>query len=388
MRNFSMMKAIVAVAVVLAALSSCSREIVLDPQEEPLVAVECVLTDSPVQNLKMMMTKVPSMNAASVIDEADVLLIDITANSEVGRFERRDSVTWTLDYTPEYKHGYRLEVRVPGRDLVWAEQTMLEECMISTIRAKVLKYYRPFEHWLFPGVDKPSDRWAIQLEGLYISMYPHSAATWIRALNYNHETGEREIAEQICSDYYAYADKFNLSGVYEPPTSSVLLGYYDHTGGLENMENWPYEKRYFLTSLYGGMDGYPLHKRYLRFETGLWDKNLAGKQILISGSFTGRFYNGDPVSMANLDSAVAENEGIIVVSVVSEDYDKFLLSGIKAQQISESDDLSSIYLRENSYSNINGGVGIFGAKTEKVLGWIPAYTIVTDSSEYPIEVFY
>ncbi len=379
--------ALICIFAAMAVLDSCAREIVMDAREKPLVVVECVLTDSPVQTLSLRLTKGEMMDEAPVIEDAEAVLIDLTGNRIVGSFERRDDVTWTLDYFPVYKHSYRLEVSVPGYcDLVWAEQTMLEECRISTVKQKVYKYFKPFEQWLMPEVDSPSDRWALDgVEGLYICMYPHPKATWIRAFNYNNETGEREIAEQICTDHYSLADNFNLCGVYEAPTSSVLMSYYDHTGGMENWENWTYDERRFLTSLYGSMEGSPLHKRYLRFATGLWDETLAGEQILVSGSFTGRYYAGNPVFMNDPDSAVKDDEGIIVVSVVSDDYDRFLLDVIKEQLLSESADLPSIYLRENTYSNIKGGVGIFGAKTERIVGWIPAYTIVTDSSEYPIE---
>lgn len=31
-------------------------------------------------------------------------------------------------------------------------------------------------------------------------------------------------------------------------------------------------------------------------------------------------------------------------------------------------------LRENIFTNIHGGIGIFGAKTETVVEWVPAYT--------------
>ena len=51
-------------------------------------------------------------------------------------------------------------------------------------------------------------------------------------------------------------------------------------------------------------------------------------------------------------------------AALSDDYDRYLLDAYQQYYAEQSDDLSTIYLRDNLYGNIHGGVGIFGAATE------------------------
>ncbi len=62
-------------------------------------------------------------------------------------------------------------------------------------------------------------------------------------------------------------------------------------------------------------------------------------------------------------------KGGIVFTTVSDDYDRYLLEAIHYQQQQEIDDMTAIYRRDNIFSNIKGGIGIFGAKTECMTNW-------------------
>ena len=87
-----------------------------------------------------------------------------------------------------------------------------------------------------------------------------------------------------------------------------------------------------------------------------------GNTFIICGSF---FEQNNPKP----DEPLGSKGGILFVST-SEDYDRYLQESIYYQQLQESDDMSSIYLRDNIFSNIVGGVGIFGAKTQCLEKWI------------------
>ncbi len=326
---------------------SCVREIELDADDPLTVVVECVLVDAPVQTLKLMLTKGTAEEEAPVIEEAEVTLIDLTDNIDAGLFERQDDMTWTLDYQAIPEHSYRLEVRVTGYDPVWAEQTMPLECRaMSTFYAD----------WSSSSYHTYSSH----VNGSLILLTHTPLSTWIRAMNYNPETGNREIAEHICTDA-PYVDNFNLTGgVYDPPVTTTILPSGESSD------------RY----LYANLEGYSLHKRFLRLDT---DKVLEAEVlqvgISISGSFTGEYFNNGTAAIP-ADKAPREDEGIVIVSIVSDDYDLYLRDAIKYQQLSESSDLSSVYsLSGNVYSNIHGGLGIFGAKTEKVVEWNPFYWV-------------
>ncbi len=342
----------------LAAAASCAKEIVMDPEEEPIVFVECVLTEEPVQTLKLGLTKGASMTEAPVITEAEAVLTDLTMKTEVGRFERKDDGTWTLDYAALPDHSYRLEVSVPGHDLVWAEQTMPDKCDVSSINAELTDLYTTFTK---------------RYVGTVVFLDHCPQATWISALNYNPETMKREPVEFICTDA-PYADNFNLTGGTYEPHSEPWLGFrYDYISE-KYVED---EAGIFYHYLYEWLRGYPLHRGYLRFETGsLSEDDIIKHPIYIAGSFTGNYYDHvDYLWETSAPPPPEDDEGVMIASVVSDDYDKYLRDAIIHQQLKESGDLSSIHLRENIYSNINGGLGIFGAKTEKYLKWRAFYSI-------------
>ena len=117
-------------AVLPALLCSCAKEIVMDAREEPVVAVECILSEQPIQTLRLSFTKGAAMDEAPTLTEADAVLIDLTEGKTVGSFKRQDDGTWALDYAAVPEHSYRLEVDVPGYETVWAEQTMPTACLV------------------------------------------------------------------------------------------------------------------------------------------------------------------------------------------------------------------------------------------------------------------
>ena len=72
-----------AVAIVLASvtlLSACAEQIVMDTREEMPVVVNCVLTDSDIQYLKLFYAKRPSENGYRIIDDADIVIVHAGTN--------------------------------------------------------------------------------------------------------------------------------------------------------------------------------------------------------------------------------------------------------------------------------------------------------------------
>ena len=71
------------------------------------------------------------------------------------------------------------------------------------------------------------------------------------------------------------------------------------------------------------------------------------------------------VEMVAFDTAASHGAkfGRLIVSSLSPDYGRFWKEAWLFKKTHEGDDLSSIYLRDIIYSNIQGGLGIFGAMT-------------------------
>lgn len=320
-------------------LASCIRDTELDSGERPQVVVECILTNSPVQTLRLSFTKGASREREP-LTEADARLYDVSENKEAGVFLYSNADTWTLRYEPTPGHTYRLEVNVPGQDPVRAEQTMPE----NHVRAV---YYWP----VFGSIDKYEYNSSPLIVYELVSLPDY---TWIYAMCWDEMNGTRRIADNLCTDF-PYVDNFNLTGdVYDPQVDTVFQY------GLE-----------FHYAKYWPLKGTSMHRKYLRIPH---PEQVEKNWLILSGDMEGAFpyelnEQSQPVNDGMIGQ-VEEGQGYIVFAAVSEDYDTYLMDAIRIQLLQESSDLSSIYLRENIYSNIQGGLGLFGARTEQKMIWM------------------
>ena len=58
---------------------------------------------------------------------------------------------------------------------------------------------------------------------------------------------------------------------------------------------------------------------------------------------------------------------------MSDNYKRYLDDAIRLQILNEPGDLTRIYVRDNIYSNINGGIGLFAATSEERGDWARIY---------------
>ena len=325
-------------SVICISLTGCVRDVVLDAGERPKVVVECVLTDSSPQELRLSFTKGASLAEVPELTEASARLIDLTNNYPAGEFRRRDDGIWVLDYAAEPRHNYRLEVEVPEYELVWAEQTMPVENDIYC------SSYAPYA----ASSTLPSYK---NLVGTEYSYHKLRYNTWIYGMNYDEQTGIHRMAELICTDC-ELVDNFNLTGdAYIPETSDT-----DFYGRELPSELYPY------------LSGAGLHRNYLRLKKSDSEEG----PFLISGDFRGPYYyylNRFP----DKPREPYENDGYIVFMTVSDDYDRYLKEAIGYISRMESSDVTAAFRRENIFTNIHGGVGIFGAQIKGIGQWMRAF---------------
>ena len=67
-------------------VASCVKDVIMDAQEKPQVAVVCILSNEPVQELTLLFTKGASQKGQVSVTEAEAILIDESFNEEVGHF--------------------------------------------------------------------------------------------------------------------------------------------------------------------------------------------------------------------------------------------------------------------------------------------------------------
>ena len=361
-----------------ALLPSCVRDVTMDAHEKPQVVVACILSDKAEQTLLLSFTKGASLEEAPPLTEAKVTLFEREWERddfhEVGHFKRIQGSEWTLAYKAIPGKQYRLEVEVPGYDLITSEQTMPQVAKIRSLGIT------PYVETLWNlGLHYPSLTWeevfipnAEDFESLplgvkcyYVLDLPDPV--WIYAMNYDPESGEHHIAEEICTEC-TLVDDFNTSGEnYVAPERTDVPN--------------PYVEGSHVAKLAPQLEGKPLHRRYLRFpakdlteEKGWW--------FMLAGGMQGKYNCRDFYQPYYGDNGLARpllpDEGYIEATTVSKDLDEYLRDAYYKQQLQESSDLTTIFLRDNSFTNIHGGLGIFGAKCSRKYQWSGEYEYVDD----------
>lgn len=382
---------IIATAVLLLLQTSCVKDVIMDAKEKPQVSVVCILTDDPVQELRLSFTKGASLSEAPPLTEAEATLTDLT-RGEVMKFQRQQDGVWRTDFAAKPGHRYRIDVSVPGYAPIWAEDRMPQK----------LRFYLQQVHWFDRMMESPTRYRPLNPEAdegfriwvwkdgddlpkgeTYFSVAALQNPVWIYALNYNPATGQRELADEICTEYGG-VDNFNLTGTtYDPPQWEEPIPYTIKPAYSAFLADT------HTKALYPFLKGSPMHKYFLRIIPREIELKPEFKPVAfgVSGYFYGKYncpdffqwveyVSFDPVEDVNSHWGygyahdVAFDEGYVVCAAVSDVFDAFLKEAWTMQEIDASTDLSTIYLRDNVYTNIQGGaVGIFGCKVERKFQW-------------------
>ena len=367
--------------ILMVTLSSCIRDVIMDAKERPQVVVVCVLSDDPVQTLQLSFTKGASLAEAPALTEAVAMLYDGT--KAVGEFKRGSDGIWRLEYAAIPGHTYRLEVQVPGYDLIYAEQMMPTEYPYVEVHyfCNLSGHVEPWSGWVtekdaagdWTFRSWPEDEEQPGYETFYLS--ESASPIWICAMNYNEETSCHEVAEYICTD--AQADKINLTDEVYEPLKKEVPNPFKFSGYDAGMAETFYSASQM--ELYPTLAGKPLYESYLCIPKGRHVFSLSGsfKGIDYSKKIYGSLVDDVTYTQTRADQEdVTENNGYILFTTLSADYEKYMMEAANYQQVMGSSDISTIYLRDNLFTNISGGVGIFGARISRKYPWTSSYTYV------------
>lgn len=314
---------------------SCVQDVILDAGDEPQVVVDCILTDEPVQTLRLVYTKGASKDKATDLPEATAVLTDLTVGGEVGRFVRSPDGSWRLDYAAIPAHGYRLDVSVPGHDPIWAEQTMPEA-------PGIIVYWHSWSpgHYENPKGDNNI--------GYLFRFLRSQDPVWFYGVNYTTMDSPGEQALYLSTNSQ-FVDPFNEVDGWsftEESNGNYLWGSENSSG--------------MRTTAYPALETAPRFKRYLRFPAM---EDVPETPFYISGSLRG--YISDYKNFMHAEVRPAE----LRYFSASVDYDRFLKDSYHLLDLKTSTDLADIFVRDNVYTNIHGAIGLFGAKIERMLEW-------------------
>lgn len=340
------MKKICIFLALVTALTSCVKDVVLEAQEDPFLAVFCVLKNEPVQELKLSYTKSATMEEAPSVTEATAVLTDLTEGREAGRFVQVSDSLWRLDYSAIPTHTYRLEVTTPGSEPVWAEQTMpvepqVESADINSLTPEDVPWLGNLDiAHLVPWAEDFSFEEQPRKFGFFYR-FLSSGTTWVYTDHIIYDRYPNPQSYQILFDPdsyigtdYPYVDDINNTG---------------HVWNGIKVDEAVEDERFPMGTV-SYLSDVSVCRGFLRFP-----------------------YKGDWSQSYFAIVYIAQSRGFITsigvtphiyFAALSEDYDRYLLDAYLQYYAEQSDELASIYVRDNLYGNIHGGVGIFGAANE------------------------
>ena len=397
-------------------LSSCVKEVTLDAGDRTVV-VECVLSNEDVQELSLSFSRGTSEATAMELTDAEATLIDLTESRTVGEFTRGSDGKWRMDYAAVPLHRYRLEVKVPGHELIYAEDTMPDYVPIVQEDRSV---YDPITYpFKFEGKFEPDNYIAFnatEFDAIIDPRYiPGVYHLWIYGMKHNPSTGGYDIAPNICcnegmgKDFIRY-DDFNIKDdIYE--SFSIETEYPYLYGGVQ----YPTVLSFIPMLTKKGPDTIcPIHDRYLKIDIlelhhmyltiwcDIFDME-AIKGRMTEDAKAGHVFSERTSRLMSLYSWMTDLKGVVMDNylfnedqeyapeyadgylqfvLVSDTYNRYFEEALfqMRRQGMESTDLSelSIYMRENIYTNVKNGAGIFATSTRMKATLMIAPTIMVD----------
>ena len=409
-RPFSFIRVLMSVFL----LASCVEDIDMDTGEDLPLVVDCVLKMDTVQKLRLYHMKRLSAEGYEPVADAKVELQLVQKNGnllKVADFHRQEGLLWETRFKPSFGESYRLSVTLPGKEEIFATTTFPED-MRLVLHQKVLEDGTGF-------YDKSKDKTRLRMitaevatarmateADLIIGMreFPEDAVFPVKAYfpgsqackmwiyprrdsivvyppnnfvieappfafsNLPFIPSPKPYCDLVVTDH-PYADSFNVVpgkvtdlDIVKVPvnkaTKKVSIYHWFNDGHYHEV----YSERYLLnyTQWIPEMcPDLPLHKGFVRidqpegFSNGLTEEDLKTSYLATSSSF---LILGD-----YSDYLVGVEPFLIEVRFLSDEYDAFLRD-LHVRNLSRDNFILSTYDTNNIYSNIHGGVGVFGAE--------------------------
>ena len=402
-------------------LASCVEEIVMSPEEKRAVNVECVLENSETQTLHLNYTAYMSEDFQTPVEDAAITVKEYTwkhkgeevicvINKEY-KFQRVKDGIWNAEFSPIPGARYDLEIYTSRGDTITAstyyvrDTTMFRwydeldfvfpkgnpgtkdlflptiystvlntpECSFNDVRSAEFPLFRFYSESTFPlwiyGMDyDPAKDEYCQAELITIP-YPDS----LRVLSTVHP-------------YYDWIDRFNVVDV---KREDVAEFRYPDDVGIEFPHVLEYGYPQYLHGEYNATTT-DMHYRYLRLQCSY---NAPKKGQFKPGTQTDGYYPCEfcghiyvAASFRQYRYGIPHPKAYLVFQVANEDYDRYLKTLVSWSQKKEyggNTSLTDIWEHKSQlYSNINNGLGIFGAKYVKRVPYMDYKSITYKGTTY------
>lgn len=314
-------------------LTSCLEDINLDTGEK-ILNVYCVLGQGPEQEMELSYIAPTGGTRQPAGEGVSITLSD--EGAPAGQFSRVSETKWNLDYTPQEGHTYRLEIEVPGEETLTAETRFPTACTLQGVFAVMVGETSPY--YIFGiELDSPED----QILWCYYEEQREGPITAYVASDHPGIDGRGETIYPFDIESPIYKNKFE--GRFSPfgcvlPSDVLDSPVFLHEKVLRIVHPADFSR--------------PVDKERMRIyhEMAIDDhvvpvEDQSGRTGMFC--FGGVKYSG-PYAY-----------GPMVICSVSSEYDNYLSDFYYHNQ--DDGDFAYLVYRQNHYSNIQNGTGIFGA---------------------------
>ena len=121
MKKFLSIRCVLGVMLFALLATSCTEKVNLDPHERGIV-VHAIMEDSTVQQVKLFYTSYLSETYYPPVEEAEVYMEKMEGEEAVERydFHKKEDGLWEADLYPQQLAYYKLTVNIPGNDVITA----------------------------------------------------------------------------------------------------------------------------------------------------------------------------------------------------------------------------------------------------------------------------
>lgn len=336
--------------VLLMASAGCVETIQMDTHHADLpVAVYCVLTEHPVQTLDLRYVKGISDEEYAPVVGAEPQLLRVRKNKKgestytevAALFVRKSDYVWEADYAAEPSTDYELYIPIAGRSPIKAQTSMPDdfELVVYGYEDERLGYVDSYEF------HSPGHYW-VYASNKYIS--------YVDVLSYTRENRSIRYDASLFTPFCAYlttdnimADAFNLTQ-WSSRELLDIVGYPDDD---------PTRVSATASIFINNYPNLPVYSGFIRMDIPADFSNVRLGEKMKTGMHSEKSFL--LCASQNCIDAIRFVPTYYVRSL-SEEYDRYLRE-VYVSIGRLDNNLTEVYKTKNVVTNIEGGVGIFGA---------------------------
>lgn len=339
---------------------SCVETIVMDPEEDLPVAVYCVLQEEDTQVLELYFVKGKAQEGFIPVTEAEISVI--SNGDRVASFQKEGGARWSANFRPEYGKSYRLEILIPGHETISAETRMPDdfEVFCYSPRDTYQEPYAVFSYEL-------RREYRIPGKTVYTEPFLVKCNLWVFPLNQWVFFPDHVSYNELIATDHPNADLFNVSGL----ALGDLPCFQDSV-----MARFPSNYQLFQRWFPAFYPDLPMCRSFVHinqpamFDNGqdIWAPttiHYSKQSFILATDFITEFeYRPLPSDPRLPWAPSAPGYNFYEFYSVSDELDQYL-KFLYVKDFNQND-ITMLYRTENVYSNVQNGMGIFGARMRRM----------------------